>query len=239
MKSKIKGKTMKKIGIGILSLLFVLVTLMGALAVPSMPHQVYGQVKVFNDIMPFYEVKLSVCDYRKSSLSECVVAVDSKCVSKPELCRFETDSTGSYIFEMANINPGWRPGDLVKLDVCDGNPNCEVITALGDTATEVNFVVGADSAIYPNVNEPAVQTIEKERVVYVPDPKTSEELAKIKIQLAGVNTDLERFKAGSGLKWWHAFILMIVALMAGLSFPKARKMASTLFKKNNQKAYGR
>jgi len=232
MKQTKKVAILKGLSFFTLTVLMLCATLYSALSAPAMPHPVYGQVEIFDEIMPFYNVKLDVCDVRQSTLTNCVVV---PCVKK-ELCEFNTDSTGSFVFEMANINPNYRTGDLIRLDVCDGNSNCAVIVPLGEDSTNINFKVG--STVVPADITPA-ETIKTEKTVYVPDPKTATELEKIKLKIADVDTNLERLKAGSGLKWWHAFMLMILAVIAAFGGSKGYKMLKTTIQKNNKKAYGR
>ena len=192
-----------KKGLVLLTMAIILMsTIIGALAVP-MPHEVWGTVTIDGKIMPFYNVDLIVCDYRQSSATNCVQS------SKTSM---ETDATGSFIFEMANLNPDYRSGDLVKLDVCDGSVGCEKIMPLGKYTTNVDFKVGEG-----NLND-----------------------NNIVVVVAGEPTKVGNLrKAVIDYKWYIGFSAMILALVgAGAGWAvKARKMAKTSLKKINANQY--
>ncbi len=244
----IRMKIMKTIGMWAMALLLLFVTIGSALAIPSMPHQVYGEVTILGKVVPYHLVELTPCDYRLSTPDNCV-EVESKCDEAPGLCRFETDSNGYYIFEMGNIYALWRPGDLVKIDVCDGHKNCEVIVILGDDRTQVDFSIGEvtqeqlDSGEVVDVIDDPVN---KPDPVIVPLPDDDSKYDELMLMIAGVKTSIERLKTGyEQLPWWKGFwgiILYFAAFLGtggGAYYLRGRRMAATLLKKHNDGKYGK
>ena len=209
-----KGCNFKLLAVCFIGILLLALTMISALAVP-MPHPVFGKVKVLDDPMLFEEVKLSVCDWRQSDLNHCdaILTVAT-----------ETDGSGSFVFELANVYPDWRPGELVEIQACTGSPACKRILEIDGTFTELNFNIGSDST------QPNVQVVE-------PSEGISEE--DIKLIIAGVETSLERLRTGKEeLPWWKGFVFGIIGFLVGIgSILAGRKRLATVLKKHNRRAY--
>lgn len=212
--------------------LMVLATIMGALAAPPLPYPVFGKVTIVGDLVPLFEVKMSTCDYGSTAIN-CFEDVVSK---------FDTDSTGSFVFALDNINPMYRTrtcnnkgicytGDFIKIKVCDNHPNCEIIRELKGSFMEINFDLGVNKEVIIEK-----ETVEVEKIVEVPEKtKEGEDIGAV---VAGEPTTLERIKSLGNLWWVAGFVAMVLVLM-GTQYNKAKKMLATLIKKHNKKGYGK
>ncbi|MCK9370464.1 hypothetical protein M0R04_11190 [Candidatus Dojkabacteria bacterium] len=213
----------------VLVCLAFLILMTSVIAAPPMPYPIAGKITIVGDLVPMFEVSLSTCDFG-SNVDNCIEDVVTK---------FATDSTGSYIFALDDINPMYRTkmcnskgvcytGDFVKIKVCDNHPNCEVVRELTGSALLVDFELGTKEPVE------IVKTVEK--IVEV--PVVNDKGEDVNVVIADERTTLERWIAFKGFWWITGFIAMVLVLM-GTQAGKAKKMLSTLIKKHNKKGYGK
>ena len=193
---------LNKIGLVLLAITLLTITIASAaFAAPAMPHPVFGKVIVMDHPLPLEEVTLTVCDYRLSSLDNCVAK---------QVSTFETDSTGSYVFELASICPLCREGDFIKLKACTGHVACEKIVEVSGTFNELNFNIASAIILVPgdDVIIPGDTQI-------IPMPLSDEDKKSIAIIVAGELIDLLDYEQTEGFRWWHGMLAIISLGLAG------------------------
>ncbi len=225
-----KMKITNKIGLVCLAFLILMTS---ALAVqPPMPYPIAGTVSIVGDLVPMFEVKLTLCDFG-STADNCIEDVPFE---------FETDSTGHFIFALDEINPMYNyrrcnskgtcvNGDFVKIKVCDNHHNCEVIREVKDTAMLVDFNLGKDGTVIIEK-----ETVEVEKIVEV--PVKADDGTDIPVVIADEPTTLERWAASKKLPWIAGFMAIALVFM-GTQYGRAKKMVASFIKKHNKKGYGK
>ena len=240
---KMKGKKTilggKTLAGGLLALFLLLSLATAVMAGPSMPHPVYGKIVVLDHVMPLSEVKLSVCDYRLSTVDNCVV--------KGEVFEDLTDVKGYYMFELANLYPLWREGDLIKIEACTGNVACKQVLELKDTATELNFDINSQ-VIYIDNNGDVID-IDTGEPVDVPDntivvkPMTDAEKEALAVEIAGEVIDTLNLEELNSKSWWKGmlgivkWLLTIAAALGAGYYVRANKTLRTMLQKQKAGKY--
>jgi len=227
---KMELKTIKQLTAITVGILMCIATLVGALAGAPLPYPVAGKITLVGDIMPLFEVQLITCEYG-STADNCIEDIVTK---------FDTDSTGHYIFALDDINPVYRPrwcnskgtcytGDFVKIKVCNNHPKCEVIKEVAGTAIEVAFNFGEDGEV-----------IETEKIVekIIEVPVENDKGEDVDVVIAGEKTTVERMIASKLFPWITGFLALVLFFM-GTQIGRAKKMYATFIKKHNKKGYGK
>jgi hypothetical protein len=218
---------LKKFGVGTAFVLFVIfIFCLGNIgAVPSFPFPVTGKVIVVDKILPFTEVTLTVCDWRGSTLDNCIARADlDPFVS-------ETDSTGAYVFALENIYPGYRGGDILKVRACNGHSLCEYVFEIQDKDTfkEINFDI--DSRI-PD-KEAGPDTI----IIDVPEEDD------VTVVIADEEISVDDLEEVEKLRWWNGWIAIICYILLAVGgagtagYKAAKKRLQTTIKGVKSKKY--